>query len=254
LILLMGRASIRKTTSADKEGSLLRRRLGAVAALASVLFALSGVAALTATAGPPVSSPQAGAAKNCDVTALVRKRDSLEGQLKHNPSAKRTSELEPQIKALDAEITKIKAACKKPKKHSAKKCHRTSCTKKKTTPPPTPPPAQTSCSGTVTDGPEGDEDIDDPCANAPGQITKFTVAANKGQVTNSMPPPGFACNVPPAQSDGTMTCTAATPVDASTKIHFAIQVAGGTGRCPGLTLTVTDTFTSGTPVTFKVSC
>jgi hypothetical protein len=250
----MSRRGISEVGWAGEKRSPFWHRTGVIAALAALLLAFSGAAALSATAGPAGSRAQAGAARNCDVTALVRKRDSLERQLQHNPTLKRQAELQPQIRTIDAEIAKIKAACKKPKKHAAKKCQGKSCKKKKTPPPPPPPPVQPSCSGSVVDGSEGDEDVEDPCTNAPGKITKLTVTANKGAVTNSLPPTGFTCNVPPVQLDGTMSCTAATPVDASTKLHFAIQVNGGTGRCPGLTLTVTDTFTSGAPVTFKVSC
>jgi hypothetical protein len=204
LTFSMWRLWSKKVKRASKGRSSSRWRAAAVATLLAAIFALSGGAALTATARPSASGPQAGAAK------------------------------------------------KKHKKHHAKKCHGT-CKKKKT-PPPTPPPMQDECSGTVADGAEGDEEVIDPCTNPPGKLTKFTVSANKGPVTNSLPPAGFTCNVPPVQSDGTMTCTAGTPVDATTKLHFAIMVSGGVGRCPGLTLTVTDTFASGAPVTFKVSC
>jgi hypothetical protein len=125
-----------------------------------------------------------------------------------------------------------------------------------TTPPPnptpTPTPTPTECSGTVKNDPMDPKDIDDddPCTNAPGPITQFTVMADKGPITNFTTPAGFTCSI----ASGTLTCNAATPVDPTTHNIYKVEVSGGTYRCPGLTMTVTDTFTTGATKTFSFSC
>jgi hypothetical protein len=212
------------------------------------VFALCALSALwlgTLSSASATSGAHARAAKKKSCTELKRHRESLERQLtanEHAPgggSKHRQEELKHEIKHLDGEL---------------KKDH---C-KTHVTPPPAPPPppaATKSCSGTLTADPveAEEEDYYDPCTNAPGKIAKFTMSSDKGPITNVIAPPGFTCNVPPAQPGGVMTCAAATPVDPATTLKGKLQVGGGVQRCP-MTVTVTDTFTDNSSFTFKISC
>ena len=215
-------------------------------------FAVFGLCTLCAlwlgalSSASPTSRAPASVAKKKSCTELKRHRESLERQLhtsEHAPgggSKHRQEELKHEIKHVDAEL---------------KKDH---CKEHLTPPPPaaSPPPAATpACSGHLAADPteSEDEDWEDPCTNAPGKITRFTMSSDKGPITNVIAPSGFTCNVPPSQPGGTMTCTASTPVDATTTLKGHLQVGGGTQRCP-MTVTVTDTFTDNSSATFKISC
>jgi hypothetical protein len=235
-----------------------RRRTAAAVSLAGVALFVAGISGATAGASHPYS--HAKNARNCNVKQLERKLEKLESQLSHSSGSKHQS-LESHIASIERQIKEIKAACKKHhrRKHGGHHKKTTSPPPTSSPPPsspaPTSPPTQVSCTANPpvdgSGGNAGDVEDDDPCTNAPGKLEKFTVSASQGPINNYIAPTGFSCSIGP---EGTMTCTAATPVEATTMLHFVIHVNGGTGQCPGLTLTITDFFVGGASTTFKTSC